>query len=137
MLIECKIRRKAGSSSIMDDIEYRFVPRPELGGAHVCEVDHPAHIDRFLAIAAYRPFYEADIQPAPPEALQVAEEPPQEGGGEGVVVPGPARDHKPIRDETVARRTSRPQTVGASRLARNPNPAQARRTRRTKQTEAK
>jgi hypothetical protein len=48
-LIECKIKRLNGSHSIMDGVRYDF--KPDKKGRHVCQVDNPAHVARFLAIS--------------------------------------------------------------------------------------
>lgn len=53
MLIECKIQRPGGSVIELFGREYHFVPATD--GCHVCDVDDPAAVDRFLEIPeAYR-----------------------------------------------------------------------------------
>lgn len=48
MLIESKIKRQDGTRVTMDDVVYHFAP--DASGAHVCEVSHKRHIQRFLSI---------------------------------------------------------------------------------------
>lgn len=49
MLIESKIKRKDGTTVTMDGVTYHF--SPDESGAHVCEVSHKRHIQRFLSIS--------------------------------------------------------------------------------------
>lgn len=49
MLILSKIRRKHGTTIVMDNRTYQFRP-VDPGGPHICEVASPAHAQRFLGI---------------------------------------------------------------------------------------
>lgn len=58
MNIECILRRPGGTKAEIGGIEYHFSPLED--GAHVTNVDEPAHIDRFLSIAdAYKVYHGA------------------------------------------------------------------------------
>lgn len=46
--VESIIRRAKGSTVILDGREYRFIANPEYDGAHVVEMDDPAHVSRLL-----------------------------------------------------------------------------------------
>lgn len=46
--VESIIRRAKGSTLILDGREYRFIANPEYDGAHVVEMDDPAHVSRLL-----------------------------------------------------------------------------------------
>lgn len=46
--VESIIRRAKGSTVILDGREYRFIANPEFDGAHVVEMDDPAHVSRLL-----------------------------------------------------------------------------------------
>ena len=46
--VESIIRRAKGSTVIIDGREYRFIANPEYDGAHVVEMDDPAHVSRLL-----------------------------------------------------------------------------------------
>lgn len=46
--VESIIRRAKGSTVILDGREYRFISNPEYDGAHVVEMDDPAHVSRLL-----------------------------------------------------------------------------------------
>lgn len=59
MKIECKIRRNDGSTVVLGDKTYRFLP--DESGRHVADVDDEAHIDILLANGA---FGAADEAPA-------------------------------------------------------------------------
>lgn len=52
MLIEHTTKRPKGSIHNIDGNDYHF--KPNFEGAHVAEVDNPAHIQRFLSIASFR-----------------------------------------------------------------------------------
>lgn len=54
MLIELTIRRKNGSNPKIGDVTYPF--RPTTTGEHVCEVDDPDAVERFLSIPGFREF---------------------------------------------------------------------------------
>ena len=64
ILIECMIRRKAGSRIMLDGKEYHFQPRPDLGSpsSHVCPVANQTHVKTFLRISeAYTLYMGSDI----------------------------------------------------------------------------
>ena len=46
--VESIIRRAKGSTVILDGREYRFIANPDFDGAHVVEMDDPAHVSRLL-----------------------------------------------------------------------------------------
>ena len=46
--VESIIRRAKGSTVILDGREYRFIANPEYDGAHVVEMDDPAHVSLLL-----------------------------------------------------------------------------------------
>ena len=46
--VESIIRRAKGSTVILDRREYRFIANPDFDGAHVVEMDDPAHVSRLL-----------------------------------------------------------------------------------------
>lgn len=48
MKIRCKLERNGGTSVILDDTEYQFLPTDE---GHVAQVTNEAHIARFLDIS--------------------------------------------------------------------------------------
>lgn len=80
MLIESKIRRKNGTTVTIGKDEYHFAPGDD--GLHVCEVQNPKHIQRFLSITeGYRIPGTVDDEPETEtrthEALEVE---PEEGG---------------------------------------------------------
>jgi hypothetical protein len=66
MLIECLIRRKAGSTVEMDGNVYKF--QPDESGAHVCYVAVPSHAKRLLDIPhGYRRADGKQIELLPPD----------------------------------------------------------------------
>ena len=46
--VESIIRRAKGSTVILDGREYRFIANPDFDGAHVVEMDDPAHVSCLL-----------------------------------------------------------------------------------------
>lgn len=61
-LIECKIRREKGTTVELDKNTYKFKPGKD--GAHVCEVENPAHIQRLLMVPeAYKIHGADDVEP--------------------------------------------------------------------------
>ena len=64
--IECVIKRKGGTTIDMGDgMEYDF--QPNSSGAHVCEIDDPAHIKTLLTIDCYQ-IYGSGTTPAAPKS---------------------------------------------------------------------
>ena len=85
MLIESKIRRKNGTTVTIGKDEYHFAPGDD--GLHVCEVENPKHIQRFLSITeGYRIPGTVDDEPETEtrthEALEI--EPDEEEGGDEI-----------------------------------------------------
>lgn len=73
MKIECLIRRKTGSTVVLNDTEYHFAPENHVPDApQVCEVDNGAHIKILLENGSFRefgaPIEEPEFKPltAPP-----------------------------------------------------------------------
>lgn len=62
MLIQCILKRDGGSKIELDGIAYHFEPLAD--GAHVAEVAHDVHADRFLAIPEGYKVYRGDLTPA-------------------------------------------------------------------------
>lgn len=57
MLIKCLRIREGGTKAEIDGTEYKFLPDARFAGApHLCAVELPAHIKKFLALDAYEPF---------------------------------------------------------------------------------
>ena len=84
MQIESIIRRKAGTTVTLGGQEYRFLPNDL--GAHVAEVEEPAHIQRFLSIAeGFRIYVEGQAPAAPAPVPPPADQPP--GGDAGADAP--------------------------------------------------
>lgn len=69
--VECKIKRKAGSSVVWDGKTYKFAPKSE-GGPHVCEVSDPTLLKQLERNPSFtwagKPEPKVDVQPAPAEA---------------------------------------------------------------------
>jgi hypothetical protein len=63
MLIEHITKRPNGSVHSIDGASYHFAPMGQ-DGAHVAEVENPAHIQRFLSIPTFR-MAGAEASPAP------------------------------------------------------------------------
>lgn len=62
MLIQCILKRDGGSKIDLDGIAYHFEPLAD--GAHVADVAHDVHADRFLAIPEGYKVYRGDLTPA-------------------------------------------------------------------------
>ena len=69
MLIKTEAKREGGSLHEVGDTEYLFKPIAK-GGDHVCEVENPGHIQRFLGIPGFA-IYDPNAKPAPVEAAPV------------------------------------------------------------------
>lgn len=70
MLIECTIRRKAGTTFTFKGVDWKFTPAED--GAHICDVDDDDAIARLLQISeAYRIYRGAAQEPMPPAELAV------------------------------------------------------------------
>lgn len=74
MLIEHTTKRHNGSIHTIAGVKYHFAPND--AGAHVAEVEDPAHIQRFLSIPSFRvysgetPAADAPAAPAPVEPVK-------------------------------------------------------------------
>lgn len=61
MIIECMIKRKAGSTSTLDGVDYHFRPYTDKEDApHIAAVNDPKHIQHFLSIEGYQMFAKGD-----------------------------------------------------------------------------
>lgn len=68
MKIQCLARREGGTVADIGGIAYHFEPLPD--GAHVAEVAHEDHIDRFLAIPeGYKVYHGAETPKGKPAVL--------------------------------------------------------------------
>lgn len=61
MKVQCILNREGGTKAEIDGIEYHFEVLAD--GAHVAEVEHEAHIDRFLAIPEGYKVYHGEEEP--------------------------------------------------------------------------
>jgi hypothetical protein len=69
MLIKTEAKREGGSLHEIGGTEYLFRPIVK-GGDHVCEVENPGHIQRFLSIDGFS-IYDPDAKPAPVMAAPI------------------------------------------------------------------
>lgn len=61
MKIECVLHRQGGTHVELDGIDYHFEPLAD--GAHVCDVTHQDHMDRFLAVPESFKLYHGKNKP--------------------------------------------------------------------------
>ncbi|PNW65649.1 UNVERIFIED_CONTAM: hypothetical protein BEN50_21750 [Euhalothece sp. KZN 001] len=96
MMIECTIRRKNGTRATIGSSVYDFLP--DEAGRHVCYVENPQHIKRFLETDAYRIADEAvsddggddgDFETVAPDGEDDGVD-AQDDAGEGADAPGAA-----------------------------------------------
>lgn len=73
MLIKTEAKREGGSLHEVGGTEYLFKPIAK-GGDHVCDVENPGHIQRFLGIPGFA-IYDPNAKPAPVEAAPADVEP--------------------------------------------------------------
>ena len=77
MLIEHTTKRHNGSIHTIAGVKYHFAPND--AGAHVAEVENPAHIQRFLSIPSFAVYSgEAPAADAPAADAPAADAPPQQ-----------------------------------------------------------
>jgi hypothetical protein len=67
MLIKTEAKREGGSLHEVGGTEYLFKPIAK-GADHVCEVENPGHIQRFLGIPGFT-IYDPNAKPAPVEPV--------------------------------------------------------------------
>ena len=81
--VESIIRREGGTRVTIGKMAYHFKPMPD--GAHVCTVEDPRHLSRFLSISEGYRVYDPDLVDEPAPAPFVTPLPPaaeDEGPGE-------------------------------------------------------
>lgn len=74
MLIECRAKRAGGTEVDFGDEVYNFVPKDDKDpdSPHVCEVDNPLHVERFLSISEC--YNELGKEPRPKAAPVVSKD---------------------------------------------------------------
>jgi hypothetical protein len=82
MLIEHTTKRHNGSVHTIAGVKYHFAPND--AGAHVAEVQDPAHIQRFLSIPSFA-VYSDEPQPKAPAADAPRQEMPLEADAPAAV----------------------------------------------------
>jgi hypothetical protein len=98
MLIEHTTKRLNGSVHSIGGVKYHF--KPNADGAHVAEVENPAHIQRFLSIPSFSVYVpDADAATTAPAAQTLPPRDPDTVGGIGDAGPRGGDDSTNTGDE--------------------------------------